>query len=367
MNHSFKTILLFFAYSSSILSQGQSVLIGDNYSEYIQNEISYLGPKANIMLDQYVFTFDPMRQTLAQEVANGAWVSINMYRSHSSNPSTYYFFEDLNKLLPVEAQQRLALNKYPGKYTLHTKHLSWQQGYNCACHLGSHNLTNLASQANKELMVATYDDFDVYQQCKEFHDSIAYLSAQVYDYNKEYLKTLNQITLTEIPASRMVMTSLKHEINKSLISFIQKLNQGGYALIGAYSMNDIYLIQAICDAADRGAKIMFFIDGQTINTKTEFSLLKQLHEHNVNIFLYNYDGSKKYSGYAKKMHAKFYAAQQPGQPTVVAISTRNFTKQFGLNMCSIHPNDEALFNSLYSWCDELAYECDTYESVGLSL
>ncbi len=352
--------------ASIVFCQGRSVLIGNNYSQYIENEVHNLGPTANIMLDQYVFTFDSIRQRLAQEAAEGAWVSINMYRAHASNSSTYYFFEDVHKLLSLDAQQRLFVNKYPGKYALHAKHLSWQEGYHCASHLGSHNLTNLASEANKELIVATYDDFAVYQECKKFHDTITHLCSQVYDYNKKYLKSLERITLTEIPSDRMIMTSLKHDINRSLISFIDTLQKDGTALVGAYSMNDLNLIQALCNAADRGTQVVFFIDGQTINTKTEFSLLKQLHEHGVTIYTYNYDGSKKYGRYAKKMHAKFYAAQQPGQPSVVVISTRNFTKQFGLNMCSVHPNDKELFDDLYTWCEQLKNECETYESLGLS-
>ncbi len=68
------------------------MLIGDNYSEYIAKEMHDLGPATTIMLDQYVFTFDPIREILAQEVAEGACVSINMYHAHFSNPSTYNFF-----------------------------------------------------------------------------------------------------------------------------------------------------------------------------------------------------------------------------------------------------------------------------------
>ena len=66
------------------------------------------------------------------------------------------------------------------------------------------------------------------------------------------------------------------------------------------------------------------------------------------------------------MHAKFYAAKQVDQSTIVVIPTRNFTKQFGLNMASVHPNDEALFDSLYIWCQKLELECDAYENLAIS-
>lgn len=368
MKHIYSNVaVLFVACTHSFLfSIPRSVLIGDNYSEYIAKEVHDLGPAATIMLDQYVFTFDPIRETLAQEVAEGAYVSINMYRAHFSNPSTYYFFEDVIKLLPHHARKRLQLNKYPGKYTLHAKHLSWREHGHCACHLGSHNLTNLASEANKELMVATYDDFEIFEQCKTFHDTIAHLCSQVYDQNKDYIKSLERVVIDAIPEHRMVMTSLKYDINGSLITFVNALQEGGVALVGSYSINDIKIIQALCDAADRGACITFFIDGQTIDTKTEVRLLKKLHEHGVVIFVYNYDGSKRYKGYACKMHAKFYAAKQVNQPTIVIIPTRNFTKQFGLNMASVHPNDEALFDSLYIWCQKLELECDAYENLAIN-
>jgi len=367
MKYIYKNSILFVLVFSHFLaySQGRSVLIGENYSEYIAQEVHNLSPAATIMLDQYVFTFDPIRKTLAQEVAEGALVSINMYRAHASNPSTYYFFEDLMKVLPDAAKQRLQVNKYPGKYTLHAKHLSWQENGHCGCHIGSHNLTNLASEANKEIMVATYDDFAVYQECKEFHETVARLCSQVYDQNKDYIKELNREALTAIPDKRTVITSFKHDINGSLISFANTLKKGGVALVGAYSMNDPKVIQALCDAADRGAKITFFLDGQTVDTTREKRLLKLLHAHGVAIFVYNYDGSKKYKKYSCKMHAKFYAARQPGESTVAVIFTKNFTRQFGLNMASVHPNDESLFDSVSHWSHNLMLECERYESLVL--
>ena len=348
-----------------LFSESRSVLIGSNYDTYLAQELEERGPSATILLDQYVFTRDLIQETLAQEAKDGARVSINMYRSHRSNSSTYYFFEDLLKTVSDETRKRMQVNKYPGMYTLHAKHLSWFEDGQSGCHIGSHNLTNLASEINKELMVVTYDDQDYFQQCKLFHDTVSWLCGNVYEQNKDFIKSLKRSVLQEIPARRMVLTSLWHDINASLISFINTLGQDSYAMMGAYSMNDIKVIDALCRAADRGADISFFIDGQTINTKTEINLLNLLHAHRINIFLYNYDGSKTYQGYKAKMHAKFYAARTPDQPTVTVISTRNFTKQFGLNMASVHPDDEQLFDQLYDWCTQLAQECDYYQDLGI--
>jgi phosphatidylserine/phosphatidylglycerophosphate/cardiolipin synthase-like enzyme len=366
MKHSLKILGIILWLSLSLLNaQSRSVLIGDHYSQYVTQEVQGLSPQATIMLDQYVFTFDPLRKALAQKAADGAHVSLNMYRAHAFNPSTYYFFEDIMKQVSAEVQQRLQVNKYPGKYILHAKHLSWQQADRCACHIGSFNFTNLATAANRELMVVTYDDQAVYQECQEFHARVTQLCGQLHDQNAECLADAGCHVLENIPVRRTVITSLKHDLNASLITCIKNLGKGSVAFIGAFSMNDSAIVQALCDALERGAQINFFLDGTTIDTKVEKRLLAQLHAAGVRVFLYNFDGSKKFGKYACKMHAKFYAARHADATTLVIIGTQNLTKQYALNMASIHPQDPALFASVCRWCQELERECDAYATLNI--
>jgi hypothetical protein len=83
MKHVISRVGIVLALSVGLLcAQGRSLLVGDHYSQYVTQEVESLTPQASIMLDQYVFTFNPLRKALAQKAADGAHVSLNMYRAH---------------------------------------------------------------------------------------------------------------------------------------------------------------------------------------------------------------------------------------------------------------------------------------------